>query len=231
TVIVSAAKPGFFTSSNPLYRVIDEDLGRLEPHFGSLESGGVFYGGNARLVEESLGLAGDEILYVGDHLYGDVHYSKALLRWRTALILQELESEVLALSTFLPTRARLSALMEGKERLEAKLSAERLADLRARKGYAQPLIDLEDGSAAIAGTKNDLIAVDNLIAPLAIEAGQLQNEAWGPMMRAGADKSLFARQVERYADIYTSRVSNLLFPGPYATFRMSRLDLPHDPHA
>ncbi|MEN8237695.1 MAG: HAD-IG family 5'-nucleotidase, partial [Actinomycetota bacterium] len=48
TVIVSAAKPGFFTSSNPLYRVIDEDLGRLEPHFGSLESGGVFYGGNAR---------------------------------------------------------------------------------------------------------------------------------------------------------------------------------------
>jgi hypothetical protein len=50
------------------------------------------------------------------------------------------------------------------------------------------------------------------------------------MMRAGADKSLLARQVERYADIYTSRVSNLLYPGPYATYRTSRLDLPHDPH-
>ena len=36
-------------------------------------------------------------------------------------------------------------------------------------------------------------------------------------------------QIERYADIYTSRVSNLLFPGPYATFRMGRLALPHDP--
>jgi len=96
TVIVSSAKPGFFTSSNPLYKVVDEDRGLLEPHHGSIETGGVFFGGNARLVEEFLGVSGDEILYVGDHLFGDVHYSKELLRWRTALILQELESEVRA---------------------------------------------------------------------------------------------------------------------------------------
>ena len=50
-------------------------------------------------------------------------------------------------------------------------------------------------------------------------------------MRAGADKSLFARQVERYADLYTSRVSNFLWPGPYAMLRAGRLDMPHDPHA
>jgi hypothetical protein len=48
-------------------------------------------------------------------------------------------------------------------------------------------------------------------------------------MRAGVDNSLFARQVERYADIYTSRVSNFLVPGPYAMLRAGRLDLPHDP--
>lgn len=228
-VIVSSAKPGFFTSSNPLYRVVDEDRGLLEPYFGSLESGGVFHGGNARQVEESLGLTGDEILYVGDHLYGDVHYSKALLRWRTALILQELETEVVANSDFLPSQARLRALMDDKARLEAKLSAEQLADLRASKGYAEPMIALDDGPAAIAKTEADLVAVEDQLAPLAVEASQLQNEAWGPMMRADADKSLFARQIERYADIYTSRVSNLLFPGPYATFRMERLDLPHDP--
>lgn len=109
--------------------------------------------------------------------------------------------------------------------------AELLADLRARKGYAKPMIAIEDGPAAIAKTKDDLIAVDDLIAPLAVEARQLQNEAWGPMMQAKQDKGSFARQIERYADIYTSRVSNLLFPGPYATFRMGRHDLPHDPHA
>ena len=46
-------------------------------------------GGNAAQVERALGLSGDQILYVGDHLFADVHVSKALLRWRTALILRE----------------------------------------------------------------------------------------------------------------------------------------------
>ena len=230
TVIVSAAKPDFFTSSNALYKVVDEDLGLLEPHHGSIEKGGVFYGGNARLVEESLGLSGDQILYVGDHLYGDVHFSKALLRWRTALILQELESEVRALEGFLSAQRRLGELMEEKEALEARLSALRLAALRTRDGYATPMIDVPDVQAAITETRSDVLALDDVIAPYAIEAGHLRSESWGLMMRAGADKSLLARQVERYADIYTSRVSNLLYPGPYAMFRIGRLDLPHDPH-
>jgi hypothetical protein len=47
-------------------------------------------------------------------------------------------------------------------------------------------------------------------------------------MRAGNDKSLFARQVERHADIYTSRVSNLLIETPYAYLRAARGSLPHD---
>jgi hypothetical protein len=47
-------------------------------------------------------------------------------------------------------------------------------------------------------------------------------------MRAGIDKSLFARQVERYADVYTSRVSNFLAVGPFAMLRAGRLSLPHD---
>jgi HAD superfamily 5'-nucleotidase-like hydrolase len=230
TVIVSSAKPGFFTSSNPLYKVVDEERGLLQPHHGSIELGGVFHGGNARLVEEYLGVSGDEILYVGDHLYGDVHFSKALLRWRTALILQELESEVRALREFLPVQQRLEELMGQKEHLEAQLSALRLAALRSRDGYAAPMFEVADADAAIVETRNELVALDEVIAPLAIEAGRLRNDAWGLMMRAGADKSLLARQVERYADIYTSRVSNLLYPGPYATYRTSRLDLPHDPH-
>lgn len=231
TVIVSAAKPGFFTSSNPLYQVVDEERGLLEPHRGLIEQGDVFYGGNARLVEENLGLSGDEILYVGDHLYGDVHYSKALLRWRTALILQELESEVRALTGFLPKQEQLAALMKQKGELEARLSALRLAVLRARDGYTDPMVDVSNADASVINTKEELRALDDLIVPLAIEASRLRNEDWGLMMRAGADKSLLARQVEKYADIYTSRVSNLLFPGPYATYRIGRLDLPHDPHA
>ena len=230
TVIVSSAKPRFFTSSNPLYKVVDEARGLLEPHHAPIEHGDVFYGGNARLVEEYLGLSGDEILYVGDHLYGDVHYSKALLRWRTALILQELEAEVRALTEFLTPQEHLSELMTTKEHLEAKLGALRLTALRTRDGYADPMLNVTDSDSAIAAAESELLDLDDLIAPLAIEASKLRSDSWGLMMRAGADKSLLARQVEKYADIYTSRVSNLLFPGPYATYRIGRLDLPHDPH-
>ena len=230
-VVVSSAKPGFFTSSNPLYRVVDEELGLLEPHFGPLDRGGVFYGGNAQLLEESLGLIGDEILYVGDHLYGDVHYSKALRRWRTALILQELEAEIRALAEFEPTQARLSALIDQRRELETRLGAQRLAQLRAAEGYADPLGPSEDHPASISETEAELAELDKLMAPLKAEASRVQNEGWGTLTRAKQDKSLFFRQIERYADIYTSRVSNLLFPGPYATFRMERLALPHDPPA
>ena len=66
------------------------------------------------------------------------------------------------------------------------------------------------------------------IAPLAIAAGTLSNESWGLLMRSGADKSLYARQVERYADVYTSRVSNFQAVTPYAFLRAFRSPLPHD---
>jgi HAD superfamily 5'-nucleotidase-like hydrolase len=230
TVIVSAAKPDFFTSSNPLYKVVDEAQALLRPHQGAIEPGTVFFGGSARLVEESLGLSGDEILYVGDHLFGDVHFSKALLRWRTALILRELEGEVAALMDFLPHQEQLGELMDRKSALEAELAALRLSDQRMRLGYARPPVPGADLDARLERVRLDLVDLDEEIVPLAIEAGRLGNKAWGLLMRAGVDKSLFARQVERYADVYTSRVSNFLFPGPFVTLRTGRLDLPHDPH-
>jgi HAD superfamily 5'-nucleotidase-like hydrolase len=231
TVIVSAAKPDFFTSSNPLYKVVDEAHAMLRPHQGAIEPGSVFFGGSARLVEQSLGLSGDEILYVGDHLFGDVHFSKALLRWRTALILRELEGEVAALMKFLPDQGRLGELMDRKSALEAEQAALRLSDQRRRIGYAPPPVPDGDIDARLDRVRLDLSALDEEIAPLAIAAGKLGNRAWGLLMRAGVDKSLFARQVERYADVYTSRVSNFLFPGPFVILRTERLDLPHDPHA
>jgi HAD superfamily 5'-nucleotidase-like hydrolase len=230
TVIVSSSKPDFFTSDLPLFRVEDEEKALLRPHLGPMEPGGVFFGGNARQVERSLGLSGDEILYVGDHLFGDVHFSKALLRWRTALILRELEGEVRSLIDFLPGQIELDRLMEQKQHLEAELAALRLSDQRIRIGYADPFVDIDDVKARIEATRSEITTLDDQIAPLARTSGSLQNEAWGPLMRAGQDKSLFARQVERYADIYTSRVSNLLYPTPFALLRAARLDLPHDPH-
>lgn len=54
----------------------------------------MYSGGSAQMIESSLNVHGDEILYVGDHIYTDVSQSKVHLRWRTALICRELEEEV-----------------------------------------------------------------------------------------------------------------------------------------
>ena len=89
--------------------------------------------------------------------------------------------------------------------------------------------DPADLTAAIDILYRDLARLDDEISPLARAAGELRNSAWGPLMRSGNDKSLFARQVERYADVYTSRVSNFLYETPYAFLRAARGSLPHDP--
>ncbi len=227
-VIVSAAKPEFFTASRPLYRVVDEGLGLMRPHVGDLDRGTIYVGGSAAQLEDHLGVSGDEILYVGDHLYSDVSVSKALLRWRTALVLRELESEIAAMEAFRPQEERLRSLMERKAGLERETAAARLSKQRAQAGYAPAAMAPAEADRRLDQLRTAIAAVDEEITPLAIESGSLRNTAWGPLMRSGNDKSLFARQVERYADVYTSRVSNFLATTPYAYLRAERGSLPHD---
>ena len=227
--IVGARKPDFFSVRMPAFRVESED-GLLREHKnGPLEEGEVYVGGNAPLVEESLGLRGEEILYVGDHLFVDVNVSKKVLRWRTALVVRELEREIEAFQSFAEKQDRLSALMEKKERLEAEFSAKRLQRQRLKKGYdGGDGPDPETLYEQMQEIRTRLVAIDERIAPLAKASSRLVNENWGPLMRTGKDKSLFAKQVERYADVYTGRVSNFLHHTPFTYLRSHRGSLPHD---
>lgn len=228
-VIVSARKPTFFDDRNRLFEVVDEEKGLLAPTGHELADGGVFFGGSARLVEEHLGLTGNEILYVGDHLFGDVHASKVRRMWRTALILREMRREVLDLQEFAAKQTRLTELMREKAQRENEISLLRLAVQRAKCGYAPAPDGIDDSAEARIGEVRDrLVVLDAEIAPLARQAGSLGNGTWGPLMRAGNDKSLFARQVERYADVYTSQVSNFLHVTPFGLLRATRSNLPHD---
>jgi HAD superfamily 5'-nucleotidase-like hydrolase len=228
-VIVSARKPAFFFEKNPLFEVVDEEMGLLRPSRKGLDPGAVYFGGNASLVEQRLGLSGDEILYVGDHLYGDVHVTKAVLRWRTALILRELEEEIAAVEQFEPRQAELTKLMAEKERMEAELCRYRVAAQRKRVGYAEAELDEnEESGEAMNHLRTSLAELDERISPLAKGAGELNNSRWGLLLRAGNDKNIFARQLERYADVYTSRVSNFLRATPYLFLRAPRGTLPHD---
>lgn len=227
-VVVSAGKPGFFNQRRSLFEVVDDTKELLRPA-RAIREGGVFFGGDASYVEDCLGVPGEDILFVGDHIFADVHVSKSMLRWRTALVVRELEEELHALELFKPKQQALTELMAEKERIEHRYSQIRLALQRKEAGYGpqvrEPAGKLKE---MLQAARSEVLELDARIAPLAKEAGELANPRWGLLMRAGNDKSHLARQIERYADIYMSRVSNLLSLTPFVYMRSPRGSLPHD---
>ncbi|MCU0234958.1 MAG: HAD-IG family 5'-nucleotidase [Thermoanaerobaculales bacterium] len=231
-VIVGARKPGFFLQQLPLFAIADEAEGLLRPVPGGIPGPGAYLGGDAVAVEQYLGLSGAAILYVGDHIFADVKVSKARLRWRTALILRELEQELAAVERFGDTERVLARMMDAKIELETQLSHIRLAMQRLREGYSErPAARMSELEASFQRVREETVALDERIAPLAREASELENPRWGALLRAGNDKSHLARQIEQSADIYTSRVSNFLYATPFAYLRSRRGTMPHDPQA
>ncbi|MCC6217382.1 MAG: HAD-IG family 5'-nucleotidase [Polyangiaceae bacterium] len=227
-IIVQSRKPAFFTAKQPVFEVVDES-GLLRPWIGKLRPGGAYLGGHAGLIEQGLGIAPEEILYVGDHMFADVHVSKDILRWRTALVLHELEAEIAAAESFEADQRLLARLMREKREKELRFSQVRLGLQRIEAAYGpRPQAPPERLRQLLQSLRAELVALDQQIAPLARAAGRLVNERWGPLLRAGSDKSLLARQIERYADVYTSRVSNFLVETPFEYLRAPLGQLPHD---
>nr|GLL24948.1 5'-nucleotidase domain-containing protein 4-like [Ipomoea trifida]GMC82341.1 5'-nucleotidase domain-containing protein 4 isoform X1 [Ipomoea batatas]GME01557.1 5'-nucleotidase domain-containing protein 4 isoform X1 [Ipomoea batatas] len=234
-VIVSARKPEFFQMSHPLYEVVTGE-GLMRPCFKA-RPGGLYSGGSAQMVESSLGIHGDEILYVGDHIYTDVSQSKVHLRWRTALICRELEEEYSALIRSQGHRALLVELISQKEVVGGLFNQLRLAlQRRTMDRPAQTLAATNMDDKELTESIQKLLIVmqklDEKIAPMLEADGEHFNRRWGFISRAGLwDKSHLMRQIEKYADIYTSRVSNFLQYTPFMYFHAQEQSLAHDSYS
>jgi hypothetical protein len=146
------------------------------------------------------------------------------LRWRTALVVRELEQELEEMLAFRGDQQELERMMR-----EKVLGEHRLSHQRARLAALQPgSAAAKQQSEVVRSARQALVDLDQRIGPLAKRASELLSPRWGPLMRCGNDKSHLARQIERYADVYTSRVSNLLDYTPYAYLRAPRVSLPHE---
>ncbi|CAJ1975684.1 unnamed protein product [Sphenostylis stenocarpa] len=234
-VIVSANKPEFFQMSHPMYEVVTDE-GLMRPCFKA-QIGGLYSGGNAQMIESSLNLHGDEILYIGDHIYTDVSQSKVHLRWRAALICRELEKEVSTYSVLIHGRGCRQSLLEllnQKEVVGDLFNQLRLAlQRRSKRHNAQTVATTDMDNENLTQSMQKLLVVmqrlDGKIAPMQEADGDLFNKRWGYLSRAGLfDKSHLMRQIEKYADIYTSRVSNFLYYTPFMYFRSQEQNLAHD---
>ncbi len=65
--VLQARKPEFWANSQSLYEVVSDD-GLMRPVM-TAHKGGLYCGGSAVMVERAMQLEGDDILYVGDHIY------------------------------------------------------------------------------------------------------------------------------------------------------------------
>jgi hypothetical protein len=201
---------------------VDRETGLLSNFYGKIEWNGIYQGGNAPIIEKHLGISPQEILYLGDHILGDVVTLKETIGWRTGLVVQELAEEVPILEKTKQVHARIAEKMQMKERLE-DLSLDLREKLYLKEGDYN-LIKKE-----YENLKNQLMELDDEIRDLIFESQKGFNKYWGEIMRAGNEISRFATLVERYACIYTAGIANFYYYSPFKYFRSQRRFLAHDP--
>lgn len=216
-VITLANKPRFFYDNLKFLR-IDPEHGTMTNTMGTIQPG-VYQGGNAKKFTDDLQLNGDEILYIGDHIYGDILRLKKDCNWRTALVVEELGDEIAAqrkARTFEESIMQNMALKTDLEQEHIDLQTKSIEEKTSQ--YSEALHALQ--------TK--ISSVDLTISNLLREQQLLFNPKWERIFRAGAEESYFAYQVERFACIYMEKLSDLLALSPLTYFRANRRLLPHD---
>jgi 5'-nucleotidase len=239
-VIVGGAKPAFFNELRP-FVVIDPVTGDPAATNGEVKSltrDKIYQGGNVIAFEQMTGIKGEQVLYIGDHIYGDILRLRKAHMWRTAMVLQELEREILV-SDRLEAQIQDLELLDRRHRnLESEIDYQ---SLRLKK--IQRLIDddttspslrarLEDerklARSSVDSLRDRATLMDAEVDSLEARIDRAYNPHWGSCLREGNENSRFGEQVNDYADLYTSRVSNF---GPYSPlryFRAPRRPMPHE---
>lgn len=94
-IVVDARKPLFF-GEGTILRQVDAETGTLSigTYLGPFQPGQVYSGGSCDIFTELIGAKGRDVLYVGDHIYGDILKSKKIRGWRTFLVVPELQREL-----------------------------------------------------------------------------------------------------------------------------------------
>jgi 5'-nucleotidase len=242
-VIVGGAKPAFFNELRPFVQ-IDPDrntpvmAGDTPLEVKHLSRDKIYQGGNVIAFEQMTGIKGEQVLYIGDHIYGDILRLRKAHMWRTAMVLQELEREI-SVSDRLEAQIHDLELLDRRHRnLESEIDYQ---TLRLKK--IQRLLDDEHASS----TLHDRLEAERRIARASVDSlrdradlmetevdslesrvDRAYNPYWGSCLREGNENSRFGEQVNDYADLYTSRVSNF---GPYSPlryFRAPRRPMPHE---
>lgn len=207
-VMVSARKPDFYTR-NRSFRLFDEKKRRVKwQPVNELKKEHVYSQGSLDQLLQIKNWKGSQVLYIGDSLFSDLVEPHRIHGWRTGAIIRDLEEEMNIQNT--ETYRELSFNIEAMEELMRRVQAEL---------SRQP-------------SKEDSELLETLVSQyeeMQFQRGKIVNSNFGSVFRVQSHPSQFAFSVQRYVDIYTSRLENLLDYPDYYTFYPQHTRLPHEP--
>lgn len=202
-ILVDARKPLFFGEGTVL-RQVDTTTGRLKigTYTGPLQHGIVYSGGSSDIMCDLLGAKGKDILYIGDHIFGDILKSKKRQGWRTFLVIPELAQELYVWTD-------KSSLFEELQGLDIFL--------------AELYKHLDSSS----NERPDISAIQKRMKKVTHDMDMCYG-MMGSLLRSGSRQTLFASQVMRYADLYAASFINLLYYPFSYLFRAAHVLMPHE---
>lgn len=226
-VCASARKPKFFNQGEPL-KIIEENDCLF------------FSGGTIDYLEEQMQIGGDEVLYVGDHIYGDILKTKHSSHWRTCIIVPELEFQIRAERE---ARPHIQTLFDNESErkqtaMELNWLRTRVEDLHQFKEAEADELEMEQLElidSRIAELNRRLESNSKKLSGLLCSSRELRrtisaifNPYWGRLFKTGGQLSAFAEQIRDYACIYTSAVSNFNFYSTQTYFQSTSNPMPHE---
>lgn len=237
-IIVGSGKPDFFTGRQPFYEVMT-DTGYMKPTADPLRAHCFYHGGSAGQLEQLLNVKGDEILYVGDHIYGDIIHSKNKLNWRTMLVVRELENELRNLDALKKNLADIKKNSSLREEIEEQLHSVVISANKFKKAFTKnpPSEDyrLKAAKEKLEKYETDMTTLEKKISEYTKKINELEEKRsqtfhpiWGELLRTGLERSRFADQITDYACIYTSKVTNFFRYNPFKKFTSIKDRLPHE---
>ncbi len=220
-VVVEARKPAFFRRAQAFEELDDE--GRPQGEVTVPGWGGLYRGGSREGLMQLLGGHGEQVLYVGDHIYGDVVSSKLSSTWRTALVVSELEHELEVRQDLVSQqtharvlRAELGEFGRRMDELDDVLKVYR----ELVQSHRSPGRSLGATETLYADLRQEHKAMRHHLQRLQLRISKAINPYWGSLFKQGGNKSLFGSQIDDFACVYTSRVSNFCFYGSNYYFRV-----------
>jgi len=202
-IVVDAHKPLFFEEGTSLKEIIiDTGKKNFGTHAGPLLPNQVYCGGSCDVFSKLIGSRGKDVLYVGDHIFGDIIKSKKERAWRTFLIVPELAQELL--------------IWHEKRNVFSKI--EELDML-----LADMLINLDSSAKKCPDVSYIKSKIQKHVHDMDMQYGLL-----GSLFRSGSRQTHFASQITRYADIYAHTHLNLLHYPFFYLFKAPQILMPHE---